>query len=437
MAAPPVDLVRRAIERAMEVARSGEAARPPVPAPAALRPVMKFRRLPPKACATVAQVLDTDDEFRARVVAASDREDVGRVAWVWLERAEGWESELTLLLDELDVDLEEPEDERGRDKALLKKLEGSKRAVARAVERAERAEGELARTRQDLERTTASERALAALVADLQARVDALAEERRAAVAGMKRVEALLDKRTGEKRALTQRVASLEGQLAEAVAAGAPAAPAEPAPDAGAARALVEQLLRSAADLDGTARSLRALFDVGGGADERDAPPVREVRPASRTRRRPAAIPGGLVDDSDEVAAHLVTRPGAVLLVDGYNVSMSAWPELDIAEQRLRLERVLAELAARTPGLSIDVVFDGAEVLPLARTSPPRSRGVTVRFTAPDVEADDELLELVDRYPHDRLVIVASDDRRVRDGARRRGANVLRAAQLLNVARGQ
>src|SRR5690606_30183984 len=111
----------------------------------------------------------------------------------------------------------------------------------------------------------------------------------------------------------------------------------------------------------------------------------------------------------------LVTRPNAALLVDGYNVSMVAWPDLDIAEQRVRLERLADELAARTPGLAIELVFDGAAAQPVARSLV--RRGVTVRFTAADVEADDELLELVGRYPNDRPVIVVSNDRRVRDGA--------------------
>jgi predicted RNA-binding protein with PIN domain len=165
--------------------------------------------------------------------------------------------------------------------------------------------------------------------------------------------------------------------------------------------------------------------------DARPSPRRRQQNP----RRRPAPIPGGLRSDSLEAATHLLTRPGAVLLVDGYNISMWAWPELDIAEQRERLERVLGDLAARTPGLAIDLVFDGAEVLPLSRTGARRARGITVRFTPADVEADDALLELADRYPLARPVIVASDDRRVRDGARQRGANVVSARQLVGVAR--
>jgi rRNA-processing protein FCF1 len=73
--------------------------------------------------------------------------------------------------------------------------------------------------------------------------------------------------------------------------------------------------------------------------------------------------------------------------------------------------------------------------VPLLRPGTRRAIGVTVRFTPSDIEADDALLEMVDRYPHGRPVIVASNDRRVRDGARRRGANVLSAEQLLAVAR--
>jgi len=116
-------------------------------------------------------------------------------------------------------------------------------------------------------------------------------------------------------------------------------------------------------------------------------------------------------------------------------VSMVAWPDDDIAQQRARLERVLTDLAARNAGLSIELVFDGAEVLPLHRVGARRAPGVTVRFTPSDVEADDALLDLCEGYPHDRPVLVASNDRRVRDGARRRGANTLTAEQLLAAAR--
>jgi rRNA-processing protein FCF1 len=61
--------------------------------------------------------------------------------------------------------------------------------------------------------------------------------------------------------------------------------------------------------------------------------------------------------------------------------------------------------------------------------------GVRYRFTAAGVEADDVLLARVDEEPPDRPVVVVSSDRRVRDGAHRRGANVLGARQILAVLR--
>jgi predicted RNA-binding protein with PIN domain len=144
-------------------------------------------------------------------------------------------------------------------------------------------------------------------------------------------------------------------------------------------------------------------------------------------------MPRGLTDDSVEAAAWLVSeRP--MLIVDGYNVSMAAWPDAEIAEQRRRVAQLLADLVARSPGLTVELVFDGdsAEGAPAA---PPARLGVNVRFSAADVEADDVVLEMIGRYPIERAVVVASSDRRVRDGARRRGANVVSAHQLLAVAR--
>ena len=48
-----------------------------------------------------------------------------------------------------------------------------------------------------------------------------------------------------------------------------------------------------------------------------------------------------------------------------------------------------------------------------------------------EVEADDVLLDLVEGLEPARPVVVVSNDRRVRSGARRRGANVLASDQLV------
>ena len=59
-----------------------------------------------------------------------------------------------------------------------------------------------------------------------------------------------------------------------------------------------------------------------------------------------------------------------------------------------------------------------------------------MRFTAAEVEADDEILDLIGEVDLERPCIVVSDDRRVRDGARRRGANVLGSRQIVPLLRG-
>jgi predicted RNA-binding protein with PIN domain len=152
---------------------------------------------------------------------------------------------------------------------------------------------------------------------------------------------------------------------------------------------------------------------------------------AAAGRRVPLALPGGVFDDSVEAAEYLLRTPGVVLIVDGYNVSMTGWPELGAADQRRRLVAALHELAART-ATHAEVVFDGADV-DAVPVPAPRRRLVRVRFSPPGVEADDVVIDLVERLPAATPLVVASSDKRVRDGARRLGANVVHAGQLLEL----
>jgi len=66
---------------------------------------------------------------------------------------------------------------------------------------------------------------------------------------------------------------------------------------------------------------------------------------------------------------------------------------------------------------------------------PATARPVRVMFSPPGVEADDVILDEVAGVDPQRPVVVVSSDRRVRDGARARGANVLRSSQLLDLLR--
>jgi predicted RNA-binding protein with PIN domain len=150
------------------------------------------------------------------------------------------------------------------------------------------------------------------------------------------------------------------------------------------------------------------------------------VRPADTVRG--ASIAEGAsarVRDPGELDA-LLRMPAAHLIVDGYNVTKTGYPELSLADQRDRLARQLAGVVARN-GTEVTVVFDGAGVI--AHNVWPR--GVRVLFSEPGVIADDVIRSLVAAEPVGRPLIVASTDREVADSTRRKGAHSVSSAILL------
>ncbi len=127
------------------------------------------------------------------------------------------------------------------------------------------------------------------------------------------------------------------------------------------------------------------------------------------------------------VLDRLLALPSVHLIVDGYNVTKTGYPELTLADQRNRLVQQLGALAART-GAEITVVFDGAEVMSVPTVS---ARGVRVLFSDPGVIADDVIRSLVAAEPQGRPLVVASTDRGVADSVRRSGAHPVASAVLL------
>ncbi|MFD8812803.1 NYN domain-containing protein, partial [Streptomyces sp. NPDC059627] len=107
------------------------------------------------------------------------------------------------------------------------------------------------------------------------------------------------------------------------------------------------------------------------------------------------------------------------LVVDGYNVTKTGYPQMPLEKQRLRLLGQLSQLAAQT-GAEVTCVFDGAELAAPVLLAPPR--GVRVLFSKPGVTADELIRQLVRAEPPGRPVIVASTDREVADGVARAGA---------------
>jgi hypothetical protein len=152
--------------------------------------------------------------------------------------------------------------------------------------------------------------------------------------------------------------------------------------------------------------------------------PVPERAPARRAR---AVVPPGMASDSLEGVEAVVRTPGIELVVDGYNVSMAAWPEASPAEQRDRLCGALAELQLRIRR-PVTVVFDGADVEGVRR---PHRPGLRIAFSAPGQEADEVVVAEVAAHSPEVPVLVVSSDAWVREHSEAEGALVIPVGTLL------
>ncbi|MFG2677871.1 NYN domain-containing protein [Streptomyces sp. NPDC048392] len=180
---------------------------------------------------------------------------------------------------------------------------------------------------------------------------------------------------------------------------------------------------------------LDTLLDATQGLRRELALPPVSVRPAETVdavepgRMTPKDIANRALSENDPaVLDQLLALPQAHLVVDGYNVTKTGYPQMPLEKQRLRLLGQLSQLAAQT-GAEMTCVFDGAELVAPVLLAPPR--GVRVLFSKPGVTADELIRQLVRAEPPGRPVIVVSTDREVADGVARAGARPVASVVLL------
>ncbi|MDX2596699.1 MULTISPECIES: NYN domain-containing protein [Streptomyces] len=312
--------------------------------------------------------------------------------------------------------------------------EEAQRADAERADEESRAE--LERMRAELDRSreqtrTETER-LRAELESAKREAEALHRKLRAALSDVKRGEAALRRVRGE----------IEAVRAEG-AAQVSAAESE-------SRRLKARLGESEAALEATRRAVRegrsvedmrvrllldTLLDAAQGLRRELALPPVSVRPAETVdavepgRMTPKDIAARALSENDPaILDQLLALPQAHLVVDGYNVTKTGYPQMPLEKQRLRLLGQLSALAAQT-GAEVTCVFDGAELAAPVLLAPPR--GVRVLFSKPGVTADELIRQLVRAEPPGRPVIVASTDREVADGVARAGARPVASAVLL------
>ncbi|QGQ19126.1 hypothetical protein GC089_07660 [Cellulomonas sp. JZ18] len=391
----------------------------PAEVPAALQAVRRFapRRRASAGAGPLWRALRDDAAFRARVARAwaAAHEDVGAAeegsgddvgsggapagleaaAAAWLA-GRAWQHLLPAVVGE-----EEVAGPGGNDRvdALRREVEQLRAAlgVAREDERAAREEvaalrRELRRLRSDADRARSEARRLAQEAAADASRA---AQERSAAAEDVRRAQE--DRRAAAaERSAARDQARTGRELTDART-----------------RLLLDTLVDAAAGL----RAELALPPVGRGPADLVAPAAAgtATRPTSRGR---SVDDPALVDD-------LLRMPRAHLLVDGYNVSKTAWPALPLADQRRLLVDALAHLSAPT-GAEVTCCFDGVE----GYAAQAARRDVRVLFSAGET-ADDLLRRLVAAEPPGRVLVVVTSDREVAHDVEADGAWVLPSAVLV------
>ena len=444
----------------------------PIDVPPILRPVAEFDRRGLARGAARQQLMraiENEGDFRQRAVEKfTSRLEVSEVldAWdpsdavdivgdaaerlalpmlasaLYAAQPQGWEFGLGVVcavFDRQRVEQQLGDDDRERESQLAGMAESRRRAEAARVaaeQKSEVIERQLRDERQSRrdrdaaanQRVAAAERTLA----DTQHEIIQAHAAVEAAEGRLEREAARARKLDDEARDLRRAAKEAEAKVRASEAdAGLPVLRRE---DLGALVDAADMAERLAKGLSGVADQARRVMPpqaaVPASEAEQESEPDVPKAEAPRRRAQPRVPPGMVEDDPDALDAMLRT-PRAVLVVDGYNVSMLAWGDVPPAQQRDRLLNSVSELQLRTRARII-LVFDGAEV---GSVLPPRRPGVRVVFSPEGEEADVVVVRQASDLPVEVPVVVASSDAWVGRHARETGARVVSSATLLRALR--
>ncbi|MGW3739510.1 NYN domain-containing protein [Streptomyces sp. NPDC005146] len=340
--------------------------------------------------------------------AAADPVDVAAAAYVL--RPVGWVKLVAAAGEEVQRADAERADEEGR-RELERLREELAQARTQTKSETERLRGELEATRKE---------------------ADALQRKLRSALNEVKRGEAAVRRGKAETETVrTEAAARISAAESETRRLRARLGEAEASVEAS-RRAAREG--RSVEDMR-LRLLLDTVLDAARGLRRELALPPSSIRPADSVdavepgAMSPKDIAARALSDTDPALLdQLLALPQAHLIVDGYNVTKTGYPQLPLEKQRLRLLGGLAVLAAQS-GAEMTCVFDGAELAAPVLLAPPR--GVRVLFSKPGVTADELIRQLARAEPLGRPVVVVSTDREVADGVAKTGARPVASVLLL------
>ncbi len=374
---------------------------------------------------------------------AAKRADLALLASaLYAARPRGWAfglGAITAAFERQRLDQEESDELHARDLQIAALEESRRRADAGRID-AEQAAGRLERElKEERSGRRAREEQSAKEVAAARKETEDASRQLAKAKADNEAAEARLAREAERARAAEQERRDLRRELAE-TQRKLEAKPKAPVLRPADLQALVDagDIARRLADgLGGVADKARQLLPDSGaatapeGGTGRKPPGNTGAKPGRATRRPLAPIPQGMSEDDPKAVDAMLRTPNAVLVVDGYNVSMLAWGEASPSEQRDRLLAALAGLQMRTRSGMI-VVFDGADV---EGVRPPRRPGLKVIFSPADEEADAVVVREAASLPLHVPAIVVSSDGWVSEKAKQAGARVVASATLLQLLR--
>ncbi|HEY4398588.1 MAG TPA: NYN domain-containing protein [Acidimicrobiia bacterium] len=384
---------------------------------------------------------DADDAFALVNQASQDATLPVLASALYAGRPEGWTFGLGVAcaaFERLRRERQAGDDDRARESQVAGLAESRRRAEAArasAEQRAEHVERELREERQSRrDRDALANQKVAAA----ERKAAEIEHELTGARAAAEAADARLERETTRARKVDDEMRELRRAMKEAEAKRRDADAGWPILRRDDLRALVDAAdlaQRLATGLSGVADQARRVLDdaasePGDQATEGDMKKGKKDR-ESRPRRAHPRVPPGMVDDDPDALDAMLRTPRAVLVVDGYNVSMLAWGDAPPAQQRDRLLSAISELQLRTRARVI-LVFDGADV---GGVLPPRRPGVRVVFSPEGEEADAVVVRQAIDLPVEVPVVVASSDGWVGEHARESGAHVVSSETLLRALR--
>jgi predicted RNA-binding protein with PIN domain len=358
----------------------------------------QIKAMVPDVVARLEAAEEIPDEalIESAAVAAIVRPD----GWEGLiERAQAWEderrtspgSDLDAAVEKLTRDLDQA---RGETKAVRERLKSQ----------LEQVKAENTGLRQKLGQTRAD-------LADAKAATEAAGE---ALEAARREAEVAAREADAEARRLRTRISELETVTASSRRAARDERDAEVIR----LRLLLETVMEASL---GLRREMALPPSEGLPADS-----VFAIEPGSGSGV--AGVGRALLQDDPALLRRLLELPKVHLIVDGYNVSKTAWPSCTLEQQRNRLVSGVAALVGGK-GIETTIVFDGADLTnPPMVTSP---KAIRVRFSAPGVIADDLIRQLVVAEPVGRPIVVVSTDREVAESVTKMGARSVAAIALV------